>query len=96
LEPTPPPVQVAAAKPPELHGGVRLLQEMLKTAGYFSGTLTGVFDNATEAAVRVFQEDVGLRVDGKPGGQTLMRLYQKTGGKFSPYTSLDKNGEGAR
>ncbi|NVO00444.1 MAG: AAA family ATPase [Geobacteraceae bacterium] len=80
-------VQVQPQKPPELLGGVRLLQEMLRSAGHFSGTSTGVFDAATEAAVKSFQRKEGLAVDGRPGGQTLMRLYQKTGGEFSPYST---------
>lgn len=76
-----------SAPPPELQGGVKLLQEMLKTAGYYAGTATGVFDKLTEDGVRSFQGKEGLAIDGKPGGQTLMRLYQKTGGKFSPYSA---------
>jgi len=96
IEP-PPPQQILTVTPPEFQGGVKLLQEMLKTAGHYAGTPTGVFDSTTEAGVRNFQEEAGLIVDGKPGGQTLMRLYQKTGGKFSLYsTGADKNGGGAR
>jgi len=75
-----------SAPPAERHGGVKLLQEMLKTAGHYSGVATGVFDRLTEDGVRSFQGKEGLVVDGKPGGQTLMRLYQKTGGTFSPYS----------
>lgn len=84
--PEPPPALTAAPPPPEFQGGVKLLQEMLKTAGHYPATPTGVFDQLTEAGVRNFQSKEGLTVDGKPGGQTLMRLYQKTGGTFSAYS----------
>jgi peptidoglycan hydrolase-like protein with peptidoglycan-binding domain len=60
---------------------------MLKTAGHYTGAATGVFDRLTENGVRSFQGKEGLAVDGKPGGQTLMRLYQKAGGTFSPYSA---------
>ena len=63
------------------------LQEMLSKSGHYSGNATGRFDPATEAAVRSFQQAEGLAVDGRPGGQTLMRLYQRTGGKFSIYST---------
>lgn len=86
-EPLPTPPQATAEKPVELQGGVKLLQEMLKTAGHYSGAATGTFDSSTEAGVRSFQGKEGLKVDGKPGGQTLMRLYQKTGGRFSAYST---------
>jgi len=72
---------------PEPQGGVKLLQELLRTAGHYPGVSTGVFDKLTEDGVRRFQNQEGLTIDGRPGGQTLMRLYQKTGGKFSPYSA---------
>lgn len=73
----------STAKRPEFQGGVKLLQEMLKTAGHYSAAPSGIFDRFTEDGVRSFQAKEGLTVDGKPGGQTLMRLYQRSGGKFS-------------
>jgi general secretion pathway protein A len=91
---TAPPPVASAVPPTELKGGVKLLQEMLKTAGHYSGAATGVFDRSTEEGVRSFQGKEGLTVDGRPGGQTLMRLYQKTGGKFSPLSSAVVNNEG--
>jgi len=85
--PTAAPAPAVPETPPELQGGVKLLQEMLKTAGHYSAVPTGVFDRPTEEGVRSFQSKEGLTVDGIPGGQTLMKLYQNTGGKFSPYTA---------
>ena len=93
-ETLPPPLQTVAEKPLELQGGVKLLQEMLKTAGHYPSAPTGVFDDSTEAGVRSFQQEEGLKVDGKPGGQTLLRLYRKTGGRFSIYSAArEQKGE---
>jgi general secretion pathway protein A len=77
----------SAEKQTETLGGVKLLQEMLKMAGHYSSASTGVFDRSTEEGVRSFQRKEGLTVDGKPGGRTLMKLYQKTGGTFSLYSA---------
>jgi len=88
--PAPPPVTsvppiVAETLIPS--GGVAVLQEMLISTGHYAGNVTGRFDPATEAAVREFQHSTGLAVDGRPGGQTLLKLYQRTGGEFSSYST---------
>ncbi|HEY5974231.1 MAG TPA: AAA family ATPase [Geobacteraceae bacterium] len=64
--------------------GVKPLQELLKSAGIFSGTVNGIFDVPTERALRTFQQAAGLDVDGKPGDRTLLMLYRKAGGFFPP------------
>jgi len=84
----------SSAKLPELQGGVRLLQGMLKTAGHYAPIPSGIFDQLTEDGVRSFQAKEGLTVDGKPGGQTLMRLYQRSGGKFSAQSTARLKKEG--
>lgn len=63
--------------------GVKHLQAMLRMAGFYDGTPDGKFDAKTELSIRRFQEAERLKVDGRPGGQTLLRLYQKSGGIFS-------------
>lgn len=83
--PAPPP-EIRRPAPPA--GGVAKLQEMLAATGHYRGTLTGKFDENTAAAVRSFQLAEGLATDGRPGGQTLMRLYRKTGGTFSTYSAV--------
>ncbi len=40
----------------------------------------GIFGPATQAAVRAFQKEQGLKVDGKAGDKTLTRLYELAGG----------------
>lgn len=53
---------------------VQRVQESLKTAGYAPGPLDGIFGPKTELAVRTFQEDNGLRVDGLVGSNTREAL----------------------
>jgi general secretion pathway protein A len=68
-------------------GGVKLLQEMLRSVGQYSGPSSNEFDAKTEEAVKRFQSSEGLKADGRPGAKTLARLYQKSGGKFMRYTA---------
>lgn len=50
------------------------MQDNLQQLGYLA-TVTGVYDNATTAAVRAFQSRNGLSVDGNAGQNTLSKLY---------------------
>jgi len=68
-------------------GGVKLLQEMLRNSGHYSGPSSNQFDAKTEEAVKRFQSSEGLKADGRPGAKTLARLYQKSGGTFMRYTA---------
>lgn len=80
----------------EVVGGVKVLQQLLRGSGHYNGALTGTFDSATENAVRDFQKSERLKVDGKPGGKTLARLYQLAGGTFTPVSSaVRERGGGA-
>ncbi|HYV46627.1 MAG TPA: peptidoglycan-binding protein [Myxococcaceae bacterium] len=54
------------------------LQDKLKNAGYDAGT-SGKFDAKTEAAVRQYQKDNNLKVDGKVGQQTWGNLIGQKG-----------------
>jgi len=85
-------VKAEAATPGKDETGVKLLQTMLRTAGHYSGIPNGLFDEKTAAGVRSFQAAEQLKVDGRPGGQTLTRLYVRTGGIFPAMTSI-KNGQ---
>lgn len=53
---------------------VRQLQTLLKDKNYYSGKIDGKFGDGTERAVRNFQRDKGLPVDGKAGDKTWSLL----------------------
>lgn len=53
---------------------VRALQQTLKDLGYFIGAPSGHFATSTQQAVRRFQRDHQLAVDGRVGRRTLMML----------------------
>ncbi len=50
------------------------LQEALREAGFYSGSISGVYDNATAAAVEKMQTERDLFVDGKVGRETALSL----------------------
>lgn len=50
------------------------MQECLVQLGYLAD-VTGVYDSATVAAVKAFQKNNGLSVDGAAGNDTLKKLY---------------------
>ena len=56
------------------------LQTRLKQLEYYYGDLTGSFGGLTKKAVRSFQDDNDLTVDGVAGTATLNLLYKLTGG----------------
>ena len=53
---------------------VREIQTRLKTWGYYSGAVDGVYGSKTEEAVRWFQRKNGLSQDGQAGNLTLTAL----------------------
>lgn len=70
---------------------VKKLQESLVNAGYDVGSagVDGIYGSATEAAVKKYQQDNGLAVDGIANNQTLGKLYggATTGGGSSSSSS---------
>ena len=58
---------------------VEKLQHVLQRLGYFQGPVSGFFELQTLAAVKAFQRDHQLDVDGHVGPRTLM-LLQHVGG----------------
>ena len=60
---------------------IKRMQQRLKVLGYLSGSADGDFGDATEAAVRAFQKQNGLTVDGKAGTNTLNLLYSSSAKK---------------
>ena len=57
---------------------------MLLQAGYYTGSITGIYDSATIEAVTRLQADRGVIQDGRIGPLTMMLLYQQGGTFNSP------------
>src|SRR6266478_6799340 len=56
--------------------GIRQYQYMLQDLGFYSGNVDGDHGPATDAAVRAFQQDKGLTVDGIVADQTWSALIE--------------------
>ena len=59
-------------------GGIREVQQLLKTLGYETGTPDGLSGGQTTAAIRAYQQSAGLIVDGKPTAALLEHLRDAT------------------
>ncbi len=53
---------------------VRAIQTKLKSLGFYTGAVDGIFGTGTQKAVRAFQKSVGLKADGIAGQKTLLYL----------------------
>ncbi len=70
---------------------VTSIQTALKQRGYYKGNVDGIFGTQTRTAVRNFQRDKGLTVDGIAGKKTLAALGIKSSSNTtssSDYTLL--------
>lgn len=56
---------------------VRAVQQLLNAKGYQPGEADGIMGEATVAAVRAFQADVGILADGEVGGDTWGKLLKE-------------------
>ncbi|RDU22298.1 peptidoglycan-binding protein [Anaerosacchariphilus polymeriproducens] len=54
---------------------VYLVQGTLRVKGYYTSTLDGYCGNVTDKAIREFQRDSGLTVDGECGANTWDKLF---------------------
>ena len=54
---------------------VQYVQDRLKELDYYTGASDGQYGSGTEAAVRAFQANNGLKVDGKVGAKTAQVLF---------------------
>ena len=71
---------------------VRQIQKKLKSLGFFTGTVDGIYGTQTKSAVRRFQASVGITADGVAGPKTLlyMGLGSSSGGSGGGgYSSSD-------
>ena len=74
--PTPAPTATPALlKKGDDGGSVSQMQERLKELGYYNGSVDGDFGGGTEEAVRLFQSQNGLDVDGVAAQMTFSVLY---------------------
>lgn len=85
-EPTAEPVYVSGAQPPlpltklkknDSSEAVYWMQKKLTELGYYQGKCSGTYLNGTVNAVKAFQKDNGLTVDGIAGVKTLEKLYEQ-------------------
>ena len=75
-----PAVEAASYKKGSSGALVTQIQTKLKSWGYYTGTVDGIYGSGTERAVRAFQQKNGLTVDGKAGDQTLAAMGLSAGG----------------
>lgn len=68
---------------------VRRIQTKLKELGYYSGAVDGIFGSRTQSAVKSFQRNCGLAVDGIAGPKTL--LYLGLGGSSASSGAFSSN-----
>ena len=71
-----PAVEAASYKKGSSGAVVTQIQTKLKSWGYYTGTVDGIYGSGTERAVRAFQQKNGLTVDGK----TLAAMGLSAGG----------------
>lgn len=72
---------------------VRELQEKLNALGYDCGTPDGLFGNLTACAVKTFQRDHGLTVDGIVGPVTYAKIEEEMGGETDNPEDENQNAE---
>lgn len=65
---------------------VTQIQQKLKTLGYYSGSVDGVYGTTTKNAVASFQKSVGLTGDGVCGSATLLYLGLSNSGTTNSTT----------
>lgn len=70
---------------------VRSIQKKLKELGYYSGSVDGIYGSNTQNAVKAFQRNCGLTVDGIAGPKTLLYLGlgSSSSSSSSQYSSND-------
>ncbi|MFC0211294.1 spore cortex-lytic enzyme [Paenibacillus chartarius] len=65
-------------QPGSTGGDVWDLQYRLKTVGFYTTALDGIYGNQTKSAVARFQQQYGLSVDGIAGGMTWQAMRRVT------------------
>lgn len=70
---------------------VRDIQTVLKSKGYYTGNVDGIFGTKTKNAVTAFQRDNGLTADGIVGEKTLKALGISGNNSYGGYSSDRKS-----
>ncbi len=70
---------------------VKSIQRKLSSLGYYSGSVDGIYGQATKTAVTSFQRNCGITADGICGSQTL--LYLGLGGSSSSNNTSYSNAD---
>ena len=69
---------------------VRRIQTKLKSLGFYSGAVDGIYGTKTQSAVKKFQSSVGITADGIAGPKTLLYLgLDSAQPSSSQYSSSD-------
>lgn len=68
---------------------VMIVQDDLNTLGYKTGGLDGIFGSNTQTAVKSYQQNKGLAVDGIVGCNTWRSLQEDVLGKGKTSTTID-------
>ena len=68
---------------------VKQLQKRLIDLGYLKGTADGDYGSATKAAVKLFQKQAGMTVDGVAGTATQTAIYSSSAKKYDGGTTVD-------
>lgn len=74
---------------------VKKLQNRLKALGYYSGSIDGAYGPGTIAAIRAFQSQMKLSVDGKAGPATQRALYGENAKNEDTSKPLELGKEGS-
>ena len=69
---------------------VTQIQQKLKSLGFYTGAVDGVYGSKTKTAVSAFQKSVGLNADGVAGYATLLYMGLGGGG-YGRYSQGDVN-----
>ena len=67
---------------------VRQIQSKLKSLGFYSGSVDGIYGARTQSAVKAFQKSCGISADGIAGPTTL--LYLGLSSSSAGYSSSDE------
>lgn len=66
--------EAASVKQGSTGASVKTIQQTLKSWGYYSGSVDGIYGSKTTAAVKSFQKKNGLTVDGIVGSKTAAAM----------------------